>query len=318
MGWFRKCTLSAPAVCGLAALGLALAGGRVLATDHKASDTEQVKKSTDSYLSAQRKINVTRFDPAGKGPHPAVLFLHGIDGAEKYETIYHLLAHRLAAKGYVVFFVRYFDCFADRPKELKFFRDNVKGHLTGKGGGEPKRLEAAFGDCLTAVSDAVRYVRAQPGVDKDQVGLVGFSLGAFLALSAATRDELKVAAVVDLFGGLPGPLHERAKALPPVLIVHGDQDETVPVQGARELGRLLEKNKAAHELQVYQGVGHMFDDGKGRINWLAALNAEKRATAFLQQHLKRPTRAASRPADLRRKVAAGRPWGRPVRRSLEG
>ena len=288
MGWFRKRTLSASALFGLAAMALALAGGRSPAADDKASDAEAVKKSTDSYLSAQRKINVTRFDPAGKGPHPAVLFLHGIDGAEKYETIYSLLANRLAAKGYAVFFVRYFDCFADRQEELKLFRDNVKGHLTGKGGGEPKRLEAAFGDCLTAVSDAVRYVRAQPGIDKDRVGLVGFSLGAFLALAAATQEDTKVAAVVDLFGGLPGPLHERAKALPPVLILHADKDETIPVETARRLERLLRKNEAAPELQVYEGVGHMFDDGKGGIDRRAAGDAERRATAFLQRHLKRP------------------------------
>jgi dienelactone hydrolase len=280
--------LSAPAFFGLAVLTIALAGGRAHAADDKASDKEAVKKSNDSYLSAKRKINVTRFDPAGKGPHPAVLFLHGIDGDEKHETIYFMLARRLAEKGYVVFFVRYFDCFADREKEFKFFRDNVKDHLTGKGGNERKRVEAAFDDCLTTVSDAVRYVCAQPGVDKNRVGLVGFSLGAFLALSAATQEDMKVAAVVDLFGGLPEAMYERAKALPPVQIIHGDKDETVPVEMARGLERLLRKNEAAPKLQVYEGVGHMFDNGKGEIKLDAAGDAEQRATAFLEKHLKRP------------------------------
>jgi carboxymethylenebutenolidase len=284
----RKQTNLARLWFGLTLLALALGQSPVLAADDKASDKETVKKSADSYLSARRKINVTRFDPAGKGPHPAVLFLHGIDGAEKYEAIYFMLARRLAEKGYVVFFVRYFDCFADRAEELKFFRDNVKGHLTGKGGDERKRVEAAFGDCLTAVSDAVRYVRAQPSVDKDRVGLVGFSLGAFLALSAATQEDTKVAAVVDLFGGLPAPMHERAKALPPVLIIHGDKDETVPVETARGLERLLRMNKPAPEVQVYEGVGHMFDNVKRGIKLDAARDAEQRATAFLEKHLKRP------------------------------
>jgi carboxymethylenebutenolidase len=286
MGCFRKWMLSAPACFSLAVLGLALAGGRAVAADDKASDAAAVKKSTDSYPSAERKINVTRFEPAGKGPHPAVLFLHGIDGAEKYEKIYYLLADRLAAKGYAVFFVRYFDCFAGRPEELTFFRDKVKDYLTGKGGDQRKRLEAAFDDCLTAVSDAVRYVRAQPGVNKDRVGVVGFSLGAFLALSAATQEDTKVAAVVDLFGGLPEETQPRAKALPPVLILHGDKDQTVPVSAANGLQKLLKANRIDHDIKVYEGVGHMFDNGKGGLVWGAVSDAETRAHAFLDKHLK--------------------------------
>src|SRR5262249_46034331 len=76
----RKRTLWVSVWCGLAVLALALGGGRV----HAAEEKEEVKKSNGSYLSAKGKINVTRFDPAAPGPHPAVLFLHGIDGADKY------------------------------------------------------------------------------------------------------------------------------------------------------------------------------------------------------------------------------------------
>jgi dienelactone hydrolase len=183
----RKWTISAPALFSLTILALALGGGRVHAADEK----EEVKKSNDSYLSAERKINVTRFDPAAPGPHPAVLLLHGIDGANKNAAIYHTLAGNLATKGYVVFFVRYFDCFAGRPKELAFFRDNVKEYLTGAAVKKPECLKAAFQDCLTAVCDGVKHVRNQPGVCKDRVGVAGFSLGAFLALSAATQPESK-------------------------------------------------------------------------------------------------------------------------------
>jgi carboxymethylenebutenolidase len=278
----RKHAAPVSTLVGLTLLVLALGSGQAFAGD----DNEAVQKSSESYLSAKRKINVTRFEPAATGPHPAVLLLHGVDGADKNEAAYHALAGRLAANGYVVFVVRYFDCFADRPKELALFRDNVKDHLTGAAVKEPDRVKRAFQDCLTAVSDGVQYVRTQPGVNKERVGLVGFSLGAFLALSAATCEELKVAAVVDLFGGLPEELHERAKALPPVLVLHGDKDQVVPVKIARDLGKLLTNNKVAPEVEVYKGVRHMFDDGEGGIDWLAALKAEKRAHAFLDKHLK--------------------------------
>jgi carboxymethylenebutenolidase len=277
-----KWTISAPAFSGLTILALALGGGRVLAADEK----EAVKKSNGSYLSAKGKINVTRFDPAAPGPHPAVLLLHGIDGAEKNAAIYHRLAGNLAVKGYVVFVVRYFDCFADRPEELAFFCDNVKDHLTGAAVKQPDRVKRAFQDCLTVVSDGVQYVRTQPGVDKDRVGVAGFSLGAFLALSAATQPKSEIAAVVDLFGGLPQEMHGQAKILPPVLILHGDKDKVVPEKIARDLEKLLKNNEKAHEIEVYKGVGHMFDKGDGKIDLLAALDAESRAHAFLDKYLK--------------------------------
>jgi carboxymethylenebutenolidase len=273
---------SAAAYFGLVVLALALVGGRVHAADEK----EAVKKPNGSYLSAKRTINVTRFDPAAPGPHPAVLLLHGIDGADENAAIYHRLAGNLAAKGYVVFVVRYFDCFANRPEELEFFCGNVKDHLTGAAVKEPDRVKRAFQDCLTAVSDGVRYVRQQPGVDKDRVGVAGFSLGAFLALSAATQPKLEIAAAVDLFGGLPQEMHGQAKNLPPVLILHGDKDQVVPEKIARDLEKLLKNNETAHEVKVYKDVGHMFDKGDGKIDWLTALDAESRAHAFLDKYLK--------------------------------
>jgi hypothetical protein len=54
----RRQTALARLWFGLTLLALAFGRGPVLAADEK----EAVKKSADSYLSAQRKINVTRFD----------------------------------------------------------------------------------------------------------------------------------------------------------------------------------------------------------------------------------------------------------------
>ena len=57
---------------------------------------------------------------------------------------------------------------------------------------------------------------------------------------------------------------------------------------ARSLEKLLKGNEIVHEIEVYKGVGHVFDDGKGGLCWIAALNAEDRATKFLEKHLKQP------------------------------
>jgi predicted esterase len=37
-------------------------------------------------------------------------------------------------------------------------------------------------------------------------------------------------------------MHKKAKALPPVLILHGDKDKVVPVKIARDLEKLLKDN----------------------------------------------------------------------------
>jgi len=68
------------------------------------------------------------------------------------------------------------------------------------------------------------------------------------------------------------------RRLCPVLILHGDQDKTVPVEEAYHLQRILEKKKIAYEMQIYPGVGHGFD---GEI-WR---DAGLRTLAFLEKHL---------------------------------
>jgi carboxymethylenebutenolidase len=266
--------------CGLALLAGVMSGCRARAAD----ETEAVKKPTGSYASAGRTIRVTRFDPVRPGPHPAVLLLHGAEGLDN-PACYHRIADRLAGEDYVVFVVSYYDCFADHPKELAFFKDNIKA-IARLEGPNRERLQAGFEECLTAVCDGVRHVRGQPGVNGERIGLVGVSLGAYLALSAAMEKELRITAVVDLFGGLPEWRRKQARSLPPVLILHGDADLVVPVAEARALEKVLREHRIDHQIEVFPGVGHLFKDDKGHFQWMAAQKAEELALAFLRQWLR--------------------------------
>jgi dienelactone hydrolase len=195
-----------------------------------------------------------------------------------------------------VFLVHYFDAFTDRPEELAFFQENLKDFLHLSVGVKWGRLKRTCDECLATVIDGIRHIRRQPGVDQERIGLVGFSLGGFVAMSAATEKELKIAAVVNLFGGLLEDLHPRVKALPVVLSVYGEKDQLVPVATARHLHKLLEDNSVADEMTVYPNTGHLFDDGKGDLRWAVAIDANRRATAFLEKHVKRgePNKIASR------------------------
>jgi carboxymethylenebutenolidase len=125
--------------------------------------------------------------------------------------------------------------------------------------------------------DAVSFVTLQPGVDPQRIGLLGFSLGAYLALSQAAIDS-RIQTVVEFFGGLPKEVKLFSRRLCPVLILHGEADQTVPVEEAHHLQRVLERKKIAYEMQIYPGVGHHFS---GEI-WRDAL---VRTLAFLQKYL---------------------------------
>jgi carboxymethylenebutenolidase len=102
-------------------------------------------------------------------------------------------------------------------------------------------------------------------------------LGAYLALSASAIDS-RIQAVVEFFGGMPKEMRLFARRLCPVLILHGEQDKTVPVEEAYRLQQLLEKKQIAYEMQIYPGVGHGFTGEDRR-------DAGLRTLAFLERHL---------------------------------
>lgn len=84
-------------------------------------------------------------------------------------------------------------------------------------------------------------------VDEDllpeQVMLLGFSQGSMMALHVAPRREDPVAGVVAFSGRLLAPesLGDEAVSRPPVLLIHGDRDDVVPVQSLPEAAQALEE-----------------------------------------------------------------------------
>ncbi|SFE13343.1 alpha/beta hydrolase [Roseivivax sediminis] len=84
-------------------------------------------------------------------------------------------------------------------------------------------------------------------VDEDllpeQVVLFGFSQGTMMALHVAPRREDAVAGVVGFSGRLLQPelLVDEAVSRPPVLLVHGDQDDVVPPQSMPDAADALQK-----------------------------------------------------------------------------
>lgn len=165
----------------------------------------------------------------------------------------------LASQGFAVYVLHYFD---------RTDTDYVSDKLT------IFRHAPAW---LKTIWETLNYVEKQAQTDPERIGLLGFSLGAYLALSVAAYDS-RVKAVVEFFGGFPREAKPFIRRLCPVLILHGDADTTVPVQEAYGLKELLEKRKVSYEMQIYPGAGHGFSGDVWR-------DAGMRSLHFLQKYL---------------------------------
>mgnify|MGYP001184204425 FL=1 len=103
-------------------------------------------------------------------------------------------------------------------------------------------------------------------VDEDilpeQVALFGFSQGTMMSLHVAPRREDSFAGLVAFSGRLLEPelLSDEVQNKPPVLLIHGDQDDVVPPASISEAAVGLEKagfkEVFAH---VMKGTGHSID-----------------------------------------------------------
>ena len=100
-------------------------------------------------------------------------------------------------------------------------------------------------------------------VDEDllpeQVMVLGFSQGTMMALHVLPRREDPVAGICAFSGRLlqPEVLQDELRCRPPVLLVHGDQDDVVPPESMPQAAQALQeagwKEVYAH---VMKGTGH--------------------------------------------------------------
>jgi len=224
---------------------------------------QQLVGTKTAFPSDHRMITIERFDPPNSGSHTAVVVIHGGGGPDSDWKKSGLL-NALVAAGYSVFLPHYFD---------------------GAGQWKPDDNHQ-FLDYIRTLNDATRYITHQPDVRDNGIGVVGISLGGYLALGLSEEvrshppplksPEIKV--VVEFYGGMPDFAIERMTTLPPVLILHGQDDPYVSVNRALELETLLQKKSVPYESKIYPHQGHSFDSDTQK-------DANQRAVTFLNEHL---------------------------------
>ena len=129
---------------------------------------------------------------------------------------------------------------------------------------------------LTLRDDAERWtgvVAARPHLDAfldaerdrlaiadNRIVLVGFSQGTMMALHTGLRRPKPIAGIVGYSGLLAGPEHiGEVKAAPPVTLIHGDQDQVLPIGFLFEAAGALGAASIPVAYHVCPGIAHGID-----------------------------------------------------------
>jgi len=116
---------------------------------------------------------------------------------------------------------------------------------------------------LNAFLDAELARRKLP---PSALALVGFSQGTMMALHVGLRRATPPAAIVG-YSGLfvlpndadPEVVAGEIKSRPPVLLIHGDRDELIPVQALFHATQALAALEVPTEWHISPGIGHGID-----------------------------------------------------------
>lgn len=103
---------------------------------------------------------------------------------------------------------------------------------------------------------------ASRGLADANLILLGFSQGAMMALHAGLRRPAACAAILAFSGMLVAPLRlpDEIVTRPPVLLVHGEEDEVVPFDFMEISERGLQQAGVAVQAVPCPGLGHSIDD----------------------------------------------------------
>jgi dienelactone hydrolase len=242
-------------------------------------------------------ITATLVRPAGPGPFPAVVQLHGCAGVEAQSFRW---ARWLAERGYVALVV---DSLGPR---------NATGDC--RSGPDEPPITARFDDTF----GALRYLHSLPEVRADRVAAIGWSQGAVYAMATINGPSLErarrrgvtlpaigFAAAIGVYPDCSSLVNEQV--VRPLLVLIGEADDWTPAVKCREMVEAMRGRGADATITVYPGAYHYFDVEGQRHEVLAqvenvyrpggfgatvayqaeaAADAHRRIAEFLARHLR--------------------------------
>jgi acetyl esterase/lipase len=227
----------------LLALGTLAGVHHIAVAEEKAGRAAPQLRPNIEYAAVGRKsLRLDAHLPAGRTPAPAIVLLHGggfTGGAKGGYT--GELARHLARNGYAAFDIDY----------------RLQGDL-----GPGATLQAAIAAAQEDLGRAVEHVVAESktySIDPDRLAVGGGSAGAITALLATygkDRSSRPPKAVVSLWGGMYGQEEAIKAGDPPVLLVHGTADKTVPFALAESIAMAARKAEVEAVLLRVEQAGH--------------------------------------------------------------
>jgi len=246
------------------------------------------------------RITATLHRPAGPGPFPAVVVMHGCEGVSPTHSRW---ARRLKEEGYVALIV-------DSLTPRGF------AELCSKGGPDVKvtdRMDDAIG--------ALRHLQGLSFIDGARIGALGFSHGGTYAIAVINGPSLErtrgrgvalpspgYAAAIGVYpGGCRALVNELVAK--PLLVLIGDADDWTRAHVCVEMVEAMRSRGAPAEIVLYPGAYHYFDvEGQKReflaevenpnspngccgatvaYDAAAAADARQQVSRFFGRHLKR-------------------------------
>jgi len=125
----------------------------------------------------------------------------------------------------------------------------------------PARLLAGVTAAAGALKGFIDAELARLALPADACALMGFSQGAMTVLFAGLRRPVAPRAILAFSGALIAPERlTEATARPPILLVHGEADEVVPVERSRLAERALRDAGLEVEALYCPNLGHGIDE----------------------------------------------------------
>lgn len=190
--------------------------------------------------SGKDKVTAFRFRPAGAGPFPALVVLHGDFGLTPWVK---QQARRLAEKGYVALAVDLYR--GERPKDIE------EAHI----------LERALPEerVLRDLQAAVDHLAGRPDVNKDRLGIIGWDMGGGYALLGAVHDR-RLRTVVNCYGRLITDAKALTRLEASVLGIFAGKDEGLPLATIDRFRAAMKKAGKTLTTQIFPDAGNSFMD----------------------------------------------------------
>ena len=198
------------------------------------------------------ELNVKEKIPSSGSVKKIVIFLHGYgaDGADLF-SLSDPLSEQLP------------DCFFASPDAPRKCGASPFGYewfpIPDIDGSTIPDMMQALASSEKLIIKLIDGYKNRFGLDYSDIILLGFSQGCMISLNIGLRQLNDLGGIVGISGRLlmPESLEENKKeGYPPVILIHGDADDVVPISLMHDAEKTLNKLNVNYSTHVSKNMGH--------------------------------------------------------------